>query len=37
MFTRLFGSKEGNFVPLYHTQVMTDSGAYNLETMGRST
>ena len=23
MFTRFFGSKQGNFVPLYHTQVMT--------------
>ena len=21
MFTRFFGSKQGNFVPLYHTQV----------------
>ena len=33
MFTRFFGSKQGNFVPLYHTQVMTDSIANNFETM----
>ena len=29
----VFGSKQGNFVPLYHTQVMTDSKANNFETM----
>ena len=23
MFTFFFGSKQGNFMPLYHTQVMT--------------
>ena len=33
MFARFFfGSKQGNFVPLYHTQVMTDSRANNFET-----
>ena len=31
MFTRFFGSKQGNFVPLYHTQVMADSRANNFE------
>ena len=33
MCTRFFGSKQGNFVPLNHTQVMTDSRANNFETM----
>ena len=33
MCTRFFGSEQGNFVPLYHTQVMTDSRANNFETM----
>ena len=33
MFTRFFGSKQGNFVPLYYTQVMKDSRANNFETM----
>ena len=28
-----FLAVNGNFVPLYHTQVMTDSIAYNFETM----
>ena len=38
MFTRFFlffffGSKQGNFVPLYHAQIMTDSRANNFDTM----
>ena len=37
MFTRFLGggggSKQGNFVPLYRTQVMKDSWAYEFETM----
>ena len=39
MCTRFFGSKQGNFVQLYHTQVMTltDSRANNFETMWSST
>ena len=37
MFTQFFGSKQGNFVPLYHTKVMTDSRANNFETMWSST
>ena len=32
-FFLFFGSKQSNFVPLYHTQVMTDSRAYSFETM----
>ena len=31
MFTRFFCSKQGNFVPLYHAQVMKDSREYNLK------
>ena len=37
MCTRFFGSKQGNFVPLYHTHVMTDARANNFETMWSST
>ena len=37
MLTRPFGSKQGNFVPLYHTLVMQDLWAYNFETMWSST
>ena len=33
MCTRFLGSEQGNFVPLYHTQVMTDSRANKFETM----
>ena len=33
MLIRFFGSEQGNFVPLYHTQVMKDIWAYNFETM----
>ena len=33
MCIRFFGSKQGNFVPLYHTQVMKHSRAIDFETM----
>ena len=33
MCTRFFGSKQGNFVPLYHTQVMKASRAIYIITL----